>query len=148
MATSFDSIIDVALVTMNDYKLDRLYEDDKESFKEILSGYIVSGTPMFQNCLKPLTYDLVMREFDADLDMYEINILASLTIISWYEGELQNVLVYNEPLRDVDFNKYSTGQNIRPRQDYIAQLRSDVKMDINNYQLMHLGELPYWKDIN
>ena len=48
----------------------------------------------------------------------------------------------------MDFNKYSTGQNLRPRQDYLAQLRSDVKMDINNYQFMHMNELPYWKDHN
>lgn len=148
MATSFDVIIDRAMTTMRDYKLDRIYEDNPDAFREIMSGYIAFGVTKFQGCVKPLTYDIVMQEFDEDLDMYEVNIIATLTIISWYEDNLHDVLEFRESLRDVDFNKYSTGQNLRPRQDYLAQLRSDVKMDINNYQFMHMNELPYWKDHN
>lgn len=99
MATSFDVIIDRAMTTMRDYKLDRLYQDNEDAFKEIMAGYIVFGVTKFQGCVKPLTYDLVMQEFDADLDMYEVNIIATLTIISWYEDNLRDVFEYKESLR-------------------------------------------------
>lgn len=46
--------------------------------------------------------------------------------------------------KDVDFNKYSTGQNLRPRQDYIKELRIKVKQDASNYQLMNIDALPYF----
>lgn len=99
MATSFDSIIDVAMITIRDYKLQATYKDDIETFRTILSGYIVRGVPKFQACLKPLTYQLSTQEFDADFDIYEIDILASWTVISWYEDQLQDVLEFKEPLR-------------------------------------------------
>lgn len=49
-------------------------------------------------------------------------------------------------VKDVDFNKYSTGQNLRPRQDYLDALRRKVKMDTTNYLFMHLNTLSYWSD--
>lgn len=49
-------------------------------------------------------------------------------------------------VKDNDFNKYSTGQNLRPRQDYIKELRIKVKQDATNYQLGHVSTLPYFQD--
>lgn len=144
MATSFDKIINVAMITIRDYKLDKIYYAEQSTFETILSGYVIRGVPKFESCLKPLNYDLETREFEADLDMYEIDILASWTVIEWYEDQLQDVLEFKEPLRDIDFNKYSTGQNLRPRQDYLSELRRKVKLDTTNYLFMHLADLPYW----
>ena len=111
MATPFSTIIDRALITINDYKLDKMYEEDMETFEEILLGYVIKAIPNFTQCLKPLTYDLEAQEFDADLDMYEINILADYVVITWYEAQLQDVLEFQESLQDKEFKKYSTGQN-------------------------------------
>ena len=36
MATSLDSVIDMALIIIRDYKLDALYESDAESFQTVL----------------------------------------------------------------------------------------------------------------
>lgn len=99
MATSFDKIIDVAMITIRDFKLDKVYYAERSTFKTILSGYVIRGVPKFESCLKPLDYDLEAREFEADLDIYEIDILASWTVIEWYEEQLQDVLEFKEPLR-------------------------------------------------
>jgi len=117
MATPFSTIIDRALVTIRDYKLDALYEDDSDAFENILLGYVTKAIPYFSQCLKPLTYNDDTLEFDADLDMYEINILADYVVIVWYEAELQDVLEFKEALQDKEFKRYSTGQNLTPRQN-------------------------------
>ena len=43
MATSFDSVIDMALIIIRDYKLDALYQEDAGSFNLVLQGYRETG---------------------------------------------------------------------------------------------------------
>ena len=49
MATSFDSVIDMALVIIRDYKLDALYESDANAFKTLLEGYMLKGLSTLTN---------------------------------------------------------------------------------------------------
>lgn len=142
MATPFSTIIDRALITIRDYKLDAIYEDDIETFEGILLGYVVKAIPYFSQCLKPLTH--TDNEFDADLDMYEINILADYVVIVWYEANLQDVLEFQEALQDKEFKKYSTGQNLVPRQNYLTELKTRVHQEGQNYQAMHINDLPFF----
>ena len=59
MATSLDSVIDMALIIIRDYKLDALYESDAESFQTVLEGYMLKGLPKFEvSCMKTLNYNL------------------------------------------------------------------------------------------
>ena len=152
MGTAFDEIIDEVMIVINDYKLDNLIIDDEEAFIKVLDGYVVMGLPLFKTCLKSLEYTLDydnnIREFKEELNMYEKNIIAKLAVIEWYRDNLQDVLEFKEALRDVDFNKYSTGQNLRPRQEYIKQLRTDIKQDMTDYELMNIGTFPYFSSYN
>ena len=69
MATSFDSVIDMALIIIRDYKLDALYDSDENSFKQVLQGYMLKGLPKFEvSSIKSLEYNLTNREFVEDLD--------------------------------------------------------------------------------
>ena len=95
MATSFDSVIDMALVIIRDYKLDALYETDVEDFNLVLQGYMLKGLPKFEvSSIKPLSYDLETRTFDEDLDTIEIDIISDWTVIMWYTDQLQDVLEF------------------------------------------------------
>ena len=145
MATSFDSVIDMALVIIRDYKLDALYETDVEDFNLVLQGYMLKGLPKFEvSSIKPLSYDLETRTFDEDLDTIEIDIISDWTVIMWYTDQLQDVLEFKEPLRDVDFNRFATGQNLKLRQSYLEELRRKVKQDATNYQFQHISVIPYF----
>lgn len=144
MGTPFSEIIDRALITINDYKLDAVYTDDPELFEDILCGYLIKGIPNFSQCLKPLDYDEASKSFVANLDIYEQNILADYTVITWYESQLQDVLEFQEALQDKEFKRYSTGQNLTPRQNYLTDLKSRVHQEGCNYQLMHLDEFPFF----
>lgn len=149
MATSFDSVIDMALIVIRDYKLDNLYEQSPEDFKCVLDGYMLKGLPKFETqCLKSLDYDIDTREFIENLDNEEIDILADLTVISWYTDQLQDVLEFKETLNNIDFKRLATGQNLKLRQEYLQQLRQRVKQDIVNYQFQHLTQMPHFDGKN
>lgn len=145
MGTPLCEIVDQAMITIGDYKLDRIAQVDPETFSTIIEGYMVRGMPKFEGCLKPLDYSRAEHCFYAYLDIYEVDIIASLVVLEWYERQLQDVLQFTESLKNSDFQRYSTGQNLRPRQEYIAELRRKVKQDITNYQCLHIDELPYFK---
>ena len=145
MATSFDSVIDMALIIIRDYKLDALYESDENSFKQILQGYMLKGLPKFEvSSIKSLEYNLANREFVEDLDSVEIDIISDWTVIMWYTDQLQDVLEFREPLSDLDFKRLATGQNLKPRQAYLQELRRKAKQDATNYQFQHMNQLPYF----
>lgn len=143
MATSFDSVIDMALVIIRDYKLDALYDTD--AFNLILQGYMLKALPKFEvSCVKSLAYDLENRTFIEELDSIEIDIISDWTVIMWYTDQLQDVLEFKEPLRDVDFNRFATGQNLKLRQSYLEELRRKAKQDATNYQFLHINDIPYF----
>ena len=145
MATSLDSVIDMALIIIRDYKLDALYDSDENSFKQVLQGYMLKGLPKFEvSSIKSLEYNLTNREFVEDLDDIEIDIISDWTVIMWYTDQIQDVLEFKEPLSDVDFKRLATGQNLKPRQAYLQELRRKAKQDATNYQFMHMNELPYF----
>lgn len=146
MGTPFSDIIDRALITIRDYKLDALndMEGGQEAFEEILLSYVIKAIPSFKQCLKSLEYDLTTKAFYEILDEYEINILADYVVIVWYEANLQDVLEFQEVLQDKEFKRYSTGQNLTPRQNYLSELKSRVKQEGEDYQARHLSELPFF----
>lgn len=144
MATPFNIVINQALVTIEDYKLDALYKKDKAAFKQVLISYMLRELPKFTDCLKPLTYDKDAQVFDSDFDNTEIALIADYTVIAWYLDKIQDVLEFKEPLQDKAFKKYATGQNLKPRQEYVRLLREKVKQDGTNYQMQRFSSLPFF----
>lgn len=145
MATSFDSVIDMALIIIRDYKLDALYQEDVGSFNLVLQGYMLKGLPKFEvSCVDSLAYNLETRTFERELSDVEIDIISDWTVIMWYTDQINDVLEFKEPLSDVDFKRLATGQNLKPRQAYLQELRRKAKQDATNYQFMHIDKLPYF----
>lgn len=133
MATPFEDIIDMAMGNMKDYKLDAIYKTDPDLFEDIMTQHVIRGSIQFESCMQSLDFDLSAKQFNSTLTMSEIVILSDLAILDWYTYELNDVLEFKEPLRDSDFNRYSTGQNIRPRQEEIDNKRRRIKQNITNY---------------
>ena len=145
MATSFDSVIEMALIIIRDYKLDALYQEDAGSFNLVLQGYMLKGLPKFEvSCVDSLAYNLETRTFERELSDVEIDIISDWTVIMWYTDQINDVLEFKEPLSDVDFKRLATGQNLKPRQAYLQELRRKAKQDATNYQFMHIDKLPYF----
>lgn len=145
IGTPFSKVIDRALITIEDYKLNGLQNINSAAFEAVLTGYIEKAIPYFSQCLQPLTYDSAAQAFDSDLTEQEVNILADYVVITWYEANLQDVLEFQETLQNKEFKKYSTGQNLVPRQNYLADLITRVHQEGQNYQaLENFESLPFF----
>lgn len=148
MGTPFSTIVDRALITIEDYKLNKLFNLAPDDFKARVTSYVVKAVPQFTQCLKSLSYDIVSKEFDETLDEMEINILADYVGIVWYQGELQDVLEFKEALQDKEFKRYSTGQNLTPRRNYLTDLYVRVSQYVTDYQIVNISSLPYFGGSN
>lgn len=144
MSTPFNNIIDKALVVMRDYSLDTLYASDIDTFDNVLQAYLIKGVPRFVECLQDLSYDVDTKSFNSDLTDLEMDILADYTVISWYESNINDVLEFKETLQDREFKRLATGQNLKPRQEYLTMLYTRVKQSTTNYLWANWGSLPYF----
>lgn len=147
MGTPFSEIIDMAMIGIRDYKLDAIFINDPEVFDSIMIGYLLKSVPKFTGCKQSLEYDLDTNTFNSTLDAIEIDILADLVGMTWYIAEIQDVLEFKETLRDSDFNRYSTGQNLKSRQTYLEMMKENYNQHITNYQLIDTSLLPFFKDL-
>lgn len=143
MATSFDTIIDRALIVVNDYKLLKLINQSQESFNTWCDGFIVVAVPNFTKCRQKLDYDLEKREFTADLTDIEISILADLWVLAWYERETNVATGINTLLQtNNSFKTHSASQNLKEKDARISSLYTKLhqKME-NDYELQYLDEI-------
>lgn len=143
MATSFDTIIDRALIVVNDYKLLKLINQSQESFNTWCDGFIVAAVPNFTKCRQKLDYDLEKREFTADLTDMEISILADLWVLAWYERETNVATGINTLLQtNNSFKTHSASQNLKEKDARISSLYTKLhqKME-NDYELQYLDEI-------
>lgn len=146
MSTPFSTIIDKALVVIRDYGLDALYdnEETQATFDAIMQGYLLKGVPRFAECLQDLSYSTDTQTFDADLTDAEVDILADHTVICWYESNINDVLEFKETLQDREFKRLATGQNLKPRQDYLTNLYTRVKQNTTNYLWANMNSLAFF----
>ena len=144
MSTPFENIIDKALVVMRDYALDTILDADEDTFTQIMQSYLLKGVPRFTECLQDLSYDATTGVFNADLSDIEMDILADYTVISWYESNINDVLEFKEALQDREFKRLATGQNLKPRQEYLTMLYTRVKQNTTNYLWQNWSSLPYF----
>jgi hypothetical protein len=136
MATLYDEIYDLALVTIRDYKLDELYTLSPTDFGTYMEGFLIRAIPKFTNCSTNLDdRDDTLKKFNNTLSGIEKNILAELTIITWFEREVQNVTQFNLHLNDTDFKRYAESNNLKEKQNYLAHLREVVAQDMVSYEL-------------
>ena len=143
MATSFDTIIDRALVTVEDYKLLKLINTSQDNFNAWCDGFLISAIPNFLNCRQILDYDMDKREFTEDLTNMEISILADLWVIAWWERETNDSTKINALLQtNNSFKTHSASQNLKEKDARISSLYTKVSQKMmNDYELQYLDEI-------
>lgn len=157
MGTAFEKIYDRSLVTIIDYKLDKLAKNDYDAFLLHLESILINSIPDFDGCLKSLDYEYVEVEnedetvsqvpcFVEDLDNKEQSILSKLMIITWFTQKVQDVTQFNGSLSTREFKKYSEANNLKQKDAYLNGLIEKVQQEITDYQLSHIESLSYFKD--
>lgn len=142
MPTSFDEIIDLALITIDDYKLRKLYDLSSEQFQTYCDGFLISAIPNFYRCRHSLEFIESDRTFVEDLSLLEKKILADLYGIEWARNELQNAAQLRLKLQvPSSFKNHSSAQHIKELSSYIRTLEIDVDLKFTNYELQNIEAL-------
>ena len=141
MPTPFDSVEDLALIAIRDYKIDKLYNHSIEQFQQYLDSFLLTAIPNFRNCRQSLDYDIEQRQFNADLSSMEQSILADLWVIEWFNKETNDATQIQNKLQVASaFTSHSASQNLKEKSTYLDKLREGVDLKITQYQLQ---ALPY-----
>ena len=137
--TSFDTIEDLALQTINDYKLVKLYSQSIDDFQKLCECCLWSAIPQFTDCVQSLAFDVVERKFVSDLTIQEMKILANFFIISWWERETNDGTQIAQKLNVPSSFKVEgvSSQNMKEKQNIIDKLREENSRQINNYLSQH-----------
>lgn len=134
--TSFDDVIDLALVEINDYRLNKLYGKGEEDFNTYVDGILITAIPLFKNCKKVLSYDIEERTFTLELSSLEITILAKLWVLQWYRKDNQTYALYRQHLQNSgSFKNHSESQNLKENSTYADKLAEDIDRLMVAYQL-------------
>lgn len=142
MGTLFDRVYDRALIIIEDYKLNRLAEEDYESFLLYLQGNLERSIPDFTSCNTDLSYEEVedddgnkVMAFVNDLSSKEINILSSIMVYNWFSRKVNDVTQFQGHLNNKEFKVHSESQNLKEKSEYLDRLREKFNQDITDYQL-------------
>ena len=142
MPTSFDTIIDLALTLIDDYKLIKLYNQSQTKFLAYCDSLLIAATPNFFRCNQSLEYNAEARQFSNELTNAEISILADLWILEWFKKETQDSRKINALLQSSgSFKSHSAAQNLKEKSTYLDGLREKVEQKMTNYQLQNIDNI-------
>ena len=142
MPTSFDTIIDLALTLIDDYKLIKLYNQSQTKFLAYCDGLLIAAIPNFFRCNQSLEYTAETRQFSNELTNAEISILADLWILEWFKKETQDSRKINALLQSSgSFKSHSAAQNLKEKSTYLDGLREKVEQKMTNYQLQNIDNI-------
>lgn len=140
--TSFDDVIDLALIEINDYRLTKLYENQtSENFNNYVDGFLITAIPLFTKCRQSLEYNLDERTFLNDLTTSEQSILAKLWVLQWYRKDNQTYALYRQHLQNSgSFKNHSESQNLKENSIYADKLKEEIDRLIVAYQLENISD--------
>ena len=137
--TSFDQIETLALSIVEDYKLNKLFENSYDNFQKFCDSLLFNALPQFIECRQDLTYNAETREFGVDLTNLEIYILSRYWVIAWWERENNNAAQIALKLGIKNQYSYnSESQNFKEKQNVIDKLREEVDRPTQEYLLLDL----------
>ena len=134
---AFTEIYDRALVTMQDYTLDKLAETNYNAFLLFMKSLLKSGIPFFNCCLNSLDYHdeaeietnengeeviVINTYFDADLTTKEQSILAMVLVYEWFKRDVNDARQYRQKLNTRDFKAESSYQSLQKRSEYLDKM--------------------------
>ena len=134
--TSYDDILDLALVSIEDY---RLNNTSPETLRMILEGFMVRGLSNFNNCIKNLSdRNDDNHTFNIELDDYEKSIIADWTVIMWLDKEINDTRQITGMLQNKnEAHRYSEANNLNAKVNHRIQMVEDVKQKQTDYSLKH-----------
>lgn len=144
MATSFDTVIDRALITVEDYKLGNLLDKNPKLFQKTCDGFLIRAIPDFTMCKQSLDYDAELRVFFSDLSYLEQDILADFWVLKWLSRETNVAARISGALQVSNaFTQHSPAQLLKEKISAYDDLRERVYQKITDYWLANPSDVVY-----
>ena len=144
--TPYDDIIDLALVSIEDYHLNKLAINSPNDFNIVLEGFMIRGLANFENCNKDLSQRSDKdRLFKVKLDEIEKSIIADYTVISWLDKEINDVRQITGMMQNQkEAHRYSEANNLNAKVHRRDQLMEQVATKKTIYSLNKVDWLNKW----
>ena len=133
-----------------DYRLDKLYVNDNESFTMFITQFLLNSIDTFDGVLGSLSYhsevidDNTIYVFDRELTSKEIYILALGISIEWMSNNLLDITQMNLHLSTRDFKAFSEANNLQRKSEVLNTMRENYYKNITDYQLSNISSLPFF----
>ena len=134
MATPYSEVFDLFLASIQDYKINRLYEKSVEDMENYLMPFLIKAITNFRKCKTDLEdRDDVNKIFNQTLSTDEKVILSNLMIVEWLTKEVNDILGMKLFLQDTDFKTYSQSQNLKEKRELLTTMKEMVDKQIVQY---------------
>lgn len=133
--TSYDEILDLALISIEDYHLNRLSQNSPKDFNIVLEGFMVRGLANFENCVHDLSdRDDINKRFNFKLSEVEKSIIADYTVIAWLDKEINDVRQITGMMQNnKEAHRYSEANNLNAKINRRNQLTEEVATKKTTY---------------
>lgn len=134
MATPYSEVFDLFLASIQDYRINRLYEKSVEDMENYLMPFLIKAITNFRKCKTDLEdRDDENRIFNQTLSTDEKVILSNLMIVEWLTKEVNDILQMRLYLQDTDFKTYSQANNLKEKRELLTTMKEMVDKQIVQY---------------
>lgn len=141
--TPFEEIYDLALLVIEDYRLNFLYQNDPGAFSLQFQGWLRKAVAKFDGSITCLEYDLHSNRFKNKLSLKEKDILAGYIVMFWFEWNMNSAEQINLQLQGRDKKRNAESSNLKEKSNNIDKLREKVRQDVTDYQLSHFDNFAF-----
>jgi hypothetical protein len=134
MATPYSEVFDLFLTSIQDYRINRLYEKSVEDMENYLMSFLIKAIVNFRKCKTDLEdRDDTNKVFNQTLSTDEKVILSNLMIVEWLTKEVNDILSLRNFLQDTDFKTYSQANNLKEKRELLTTMKEMVDKQIIQY---------------
>ena len=134
MATPYSEVFDLFLTSIQDYRINRLYEKSVEDMENYLMSFLIKAITNFRKCKTDLEdRDDTNKVFNQTLSTDEKVILSNLMIVEWLTKEVNDILSLRNFLQDTDFKTYSQANNLKEKRELLTTMKEMVDKQIVQY---------------
>ena len=145
MATPYSEVFDLFLASIQDYRINRLYEQSVEEMENYLIPFLIKAITNFKKCKTDLEdRDDENRIFNQTLSTDEKVILSNLMMVEWLTKEVNDILQMRLYLQDTDFKTYSQANNLREKRELLTTMKEMVDKQIVQYSYNNFD----WSKLN
>ena len=146
MASSADSIFDLFLSMISDYRLTTLFQTSGSSVLNLyLEPWLLFSITDFEIvCDQDLTYSTTTQEFTETLTQKNKNILAQIMVRYWLSKEVQDITQMRLHVQDKDFRTFAEANNLREKQSLLNTKREEISQLLVDYKLQDADLWTQW----